>query len=332
MSTTIASNSILTNSVELINTTSSDLVIGSTISATNSVRIGKSAGGGVPVTFPSYVTTDRINPVSSTGRMLIGTVNGADQVSPFQPSITIGRVGQTVRIGGGTSTGGKLQVNNIDTINTADELKIGDTNAGSVVICNNLLVNSNAMSASTITLINDGTNSMITINDDPYPLYIAPSTTIKPEAVCTALNLGNTAIPVTIEGTTIGIGNGGATPSTTTLNGLLSVSNGTGTAGMSLTSGGASGVLSWEERAVIQSGQTAVGAMTSAVTGDIFYGFSYAVPPYIQLTMNLNGTGTTIIPVAVSAHIIDVGGQYEGFTWIVGTTSATATISWYVTL
>jgi len=80
----------------------------------------------------------------------------------------------------------------------------------------------------------------------------------------------------------------------------------------------------------IQSGETAVGAMTSAVTGSVNYGTSFATKPTIVLTMNLNGTGTTIIPVAVSSHT--GSGPYTGFTWIAGTTSSTATISWYATL
>lgn len=80
----------------------------------------------------------------------------------------------------------------------------------------------------------------------------------------------------------------------------------------------------------LQNGETAVGAMTSAVTGSVTYGTSFATKPTIQLTMNLNGTGTTIIPVAVSSHT--GSGPYTGFTWIAGTTSSTATISWYATL
>jgi len=80
----------------------------------------------------------------------------------------------------------------------------------------------------------------------------------------------------------------------------------------------------------LQSGETIVGAMTSAVTGTITYGTQFATKPKIQLTMNLNGTGTTIIPVAVSSHTGT--GPYTGFTWIAGTTSSTATISWYATL
>jgi hypothetical protein len=80
----------------------------------------------------------------------------------------------------------------------------------------------------------------------------------------------------------------------------------------------------------IQAGETIVGAMTSAVTGTVTYGTEFATKPKIVLTMNLNGTGTSIIPVAVSSHT--GSGPYTGFTWIAGTTSATATISWYATL
>jgi len=78
-----------------------------------------------------------------------------------------------------------------------------------------------------------------------------------------------------------------------------------------------------------QSGETVVGAMTS-VSGSVTYETSFATKPKIQLTMNFNGIGTTIIPVAVLNHI--GSGPYTGFTWIAGTTSSTATISWYATL
>lgn len=81
----------------------------------------------------------------------------------------------------------------------------------------------------------------------------------------------------------------------------------------------------------IQSGETTVGAMTSAVTGTVTYGTAFATKPTIVITMNLNGTGTSIIPVAVSNHITS-SGTYTGFTWIAGTTSSTATISWYARL
>jgi len=329
MSTTIASNFIQTNSVELINTTTSDLVIGSTISATNSVRIGKSSAGGVPVTFPSYVTTDRINPVSSTGRMLIGTVNGADQLLPFLPSITIGRVGQTVRIGGGTTTGGKLQVNDIDTINSDDQLVLGNLNAGSVKLCNNLIVNSGFMTASSITLYNDGTNSIITIRDDPYPLYIAPSTTIDPDTVCSGLNLGNTDIPVQIEGTTINIGNGGATPSTTILKGLLSVSSSTGTAGQVLTSGGSTGSLAWATPSPsVRSGK--ISTPTYSATTPTLYSFSPAFTgtiPTVVLTVD-NGSSASATIIIAGLASVTLGGFYYVLSSAV---PAGGTLNWYAT-
>ena len=81
-----------------------------------------------------------------------------------------------------------------------------------------------------------------------------------------------------------------------------------------------------------QDGETAVGAMTSAVTGYVGYSASFATKPTIVLTMYLYGVGTTIIPVAVESHVIGGTGEYSGFTWIAGTTSSTATISWYARL
>lgn len=322
---TTATAGILTNSINPSGT--NDIVIGSAISSTNIVYIGKSGGAGVPVQFPSYVQTNQLNPVSTTGKLLIGTVNGANSGSgsTLNPAITIGKSGSIIRINE------RLHTDYIEASTFEGTLEIGlsvDTELVKIK-GGTLLVRQGFVGASNTLFINDGTNCYI--DTDSYPLYIAPSVSVYPESTATSLNLGNTAIPVTIEGSAIGIGTGGLTPSTTTLNGLLSVSNGVGTAGTVLTSGGSSGDLSWETRTVIQSGETAVGAMTSAVTGTVSYGFSYASKPQIQLTMNLNGTGTTIIPVAVSSDTI-VAGQYIGFTWIAGTTSATATISWYVTI
>jgi len=101
--------------------------------------------------------------------------------------------------------------------------------------------------------------------------------------------------------------------------------------GFSYDNGVASTTTTWSslQSSQLQNGETAVGAMTS-VTGTVTYGTAFATKPTIVLTMNLNGTGTTIIPVAVSSHT--GSGPYTGFTWIAGTTSSTATISWYAKL
>ena len=102
--------------------------------------------------------------------------------------------------------------------------------------------------------------------------------------------------------------------------------------GFSYNNGVSTTTTTWSslQGSTLQTGETAVGAMTSVVTGSITYGTQFATKPKIVLTMNLNGTGTTIIPVAVSSHT--GSGPYTGFTWIAGTTSSTATISWYATL
>jgi len=102
--------------------------------------------------------------------------------------------------------------------------------------------------------------------------------------------------------------------------------------GFSYNNGVTTTTTTWSslQGSTLQSGETTVGAMTSAVTGTVSYVTSFATKPKIQLTMNLNGMGTTIIPVAVSSHT--GAGPYTGFTWIAGTTSSTATISWYATI
>jgi len=83
--------------------------------------------------------------------------------------------------------------------------------------------------------------------------------------------------------------------------------------------------------ASLQDGETAVGAMTSAITGTVTYGTAFATKPTIVLTLNLNGNDTTIIPIAVLSQTI-VSGSYTGFIWIAGSTSSTSTISWYARL
>ena len=119
-------------------------------------------------------------------------------------------------------------------------------------------------------------------------------------------------------------------------NGTLTFQDLTGSTGYVLTynsSGNAVWAPAGSGGTTIQAGETTVGAMTSAVTGTVTYATAFATKPKIVLTMNLNGTGTTIIPVAVSSNTVNVGtGTYTGFTWIAGTTSSTATISWYATL
>jgi hypothetical protein len=137
----------------------------------------------------------------------------------------------------------------------------------------------------------------------------------------------------------IGRNDGAEDGSTLTLRGLLNLTNGLGSSGQVLTSGGGSGNLSWASGGggggtTVQSGETQIGAslgMTS-VTGSVTYVSAYASKPNIQLTHNLNGTGTTIIPVAILSHIQFPAGTYTGFNWIAGTTSATGSISWYATI
>jgi hypothetical protein len=102
-----------------------------------------------------------------------------------------------------------------------------------------------------------------------------------------------------------------------------------GSSGNVLTSGGVNGTLTWEPiTEITQSGET-----TEIITliGTITYDASFTTKPKIFLTLNLNGGGTTIIPIAVANHTV-VSSNYTGFTWIAGTTSTTATISWYATL
>lgn len=102
--------------------------------------------------------------------------------------------------------------------------------------------------------------------------------------------------------------------------------------GFSYNNGATTTTTTWSSlTGTLQNGETAVGAMNST-TGDVIYGTSFATKPTIQLTMNLNAANFTIIPVAMLNHNLDGGGNYVGFSWVVGTTSSTATISWYATL
>lgn len=79
-------NGLKTNKIEPLNTTGNDIVIGSTISSTNSVIIGKSTGG-VGVAFPSGIKSNSIEPRLLTNNMTIGsTIDNAN-------TITIGKNG-----------------------------------------------------------------------------------------------------------------------------------------------------------------------------------------------------------------------------------------------
>lgn len=177
----------------------------------------------------------------------------------------------------------------------------------------------------------------------------------------TGINIGQSGTAVAVTGATISLNPNSSTSigtadiagnninigredgvedgSTTFLRGLLNLTNGVGTSGQVLTSGGVLGSLTWGSGGgggggtTIQSGETLVGAglgMTS-VTGSITYVNSYGSKPKIQLTHNLNGTGTTIIPIAVSSHTQFPAGTYTGFNWIAGATSSTGSITWYAT-
>jgi len=222
----------------------------------------------------------------------------------------------------------------------------GNTINAGVQVNGLLKVASSGIQSTSTTPINIGTNTSFT------------PTNINIGQADTNLNLNGSNIDINTNGTgsiVIGteyiVGSGGNNVyigrndgvedgSTLTLRGLLNLTNGTGLSGQVLTSGGALGNLAWASGGgggggtTVQTGETLVGAglgMTS-VTGTITYVSPYASKPVIQLTYNLNGTGTTIIPVAVSNHTQFPAGTYTGFNWIAGATSTTGSISWYATL
>lgn len=111
---------------------------------------------------------------------------------------------------------------------------------------------------------------------------------------------------------------------------LLKINNSTGTSGQVLTSGGATGDLSWTTVAggsSIQNGETGV---LSATSGTVTYSSTFATKPKVNLSLNTNGT-TVFIPIGVFSHQTS-GSVYTGFTWVSASTSGTATITWYATL
>lgn len=216
----------------------------------------------------------------------------------------------------------------------------GNTINQTVQVNGLLKVGSSGLQSSSTSAINIGTNTSFTpasinIGQATTPISMTGNTiSLNPDTVTnigTEDKVGNNIY--------IGRPDGVEDGSTTFLRGLLNLSNGVGTSGQVLSSGGPLGSLTWVTGGgsgggtTVQSGETVAGAggMGSAVTGSITYITPYGSKPKIQLTYNLNGTGTTIIPVAVSAHTQFPAGTYTGFTWIAGTTSSTGTISWYAT-
>jgi len=221
----------------------------------------------------------------------------------------------------------------------------GNTINAGVQVNGLLKVASSGIQSTSTTPINIGTNTSFT------------PTNINIGQASTNLNLNGSIIDINTNGAnsiligteyivgsggnniSIGRNDGVEDGSTLTLRGLLNLTNGVGTSGQVLTSGGVLGNLTWASGgggggSSVQSGETLLGAgqgMTS-VTGTINYPSSYGSKPNIQLTHNLNGTGSTIIPVAVSSHIQFPLGTYSGFNWVAGATSATGTISWYATV
>lgn len=217
----------------------------------------------------------------------------------------------------------------------------GNTINSSVQVNGLLKVASSGIQSTSTTPINIGTNTSFATTN----INIGQSgTAVAVTGATIGLNTvsGTNIGTADIVGNNISIGrpDGVNDGSTTYLRGLLDLTNGVGTAGQTLTSGGSLGNLTWSSGGggsggtTIQSGETLTGSagMGSSVTGNIVYISSFGSKPKIQLTYNLNGTGTTIIPVAVSSHTQFPSGTYTGFTWIAGTTSSTGTISWYATV
>jgi len=103
-----------------------------------------------------------------------------------------------------------ILTNSIDTIISPDTLNIGSTNAEMVAIKNNELVVGTDSGAGKDYVSVDkcyfttGTSGEATIDTKTaVPLHIAPSTTVEPSAVCSSVVIGNSTIPVTINGNSV---------------------------------------------------------------------------------------------------------------------------------
>lgn len=253
------------------------------------------------------INTNTIDTIAGTTTLTLGGTN-ATSIALNEPVTMSGSLGVT---GIMTGTGG-IKANIIEAVNTAVVMDIGGnlaTNrAVSIGASGGNGVATNLRGGATTTSTN-GIKSNYFDNSQTETLRIG-------DVTATSIAIGRGGVITTIGGNL-------------TLSSTLSVSGGVGTAGQVLASRGAGLTPIWATNGtIVQSGETAVGDM-NFLTGTITYS-SYATKPKIQLTMNLNGTGTTIIPVAVSSHTGT--GPYTGFTWIADTTSATATISWYATV
>ena len=122
-------NGIKTNKIEPVLTVGNDLIIGSTISTTNRVYIGKTTGG-LGVSFPSGISAQVIDTLGTSGltsQMAIGGTRAT--------TLTIGKTTYSTTVNSETSF--PLKVNNIDSLLTTDVLSIGKNNTQGIIFGSN---------------------------------------------------------------------------------------------------------------------------------------------------------------------------------------------------
>lgn len=119
-------NGIKVNKIEPLNTTSNDIVIGSTISNSNRVAIGKSTGG-LGVSFPSGAVVNNIDTIGTSGGNGTLTIGGTRAIA-----LNIGKATYSTNILSDQSF--PLKVNHISSVLQADILRIGLNNTGGIAI------------------------------------------------------------------------------------------------------------------------------------------------------------------------------------------------------
>jgi hypothetical protein len=314
---------LLTNSIN--NVGSNDIVIGSTISVSKKVAIGKNDGSGLPVEFPSGLTT--LNDLAGVRTLKVNAPVGQ---SLFLADDDTSVGGIFIGNGGSMVTVGTL-IGFIDTTLVDDETGAGVLYIGYLASSLRLSTKYDPTEIIPYTAYIE-TSSTLTSNTINFHSNADFETTYDSRIIASGGTVNDGEGNLEIEAETVYITNPdtieigkevvGVNPaSTTALRGLLNLTNGLGTAGQVLTSGGSGGSLTWAT--AFQSGSFIPTYSSSASVASPAFGttFTTTLPPTVLLTCDV-GTGTNIVIPCV-AGFQGSAGAWTGFYYLLSASGAT---------
>jgi hypothetical protein len=320
---------LLTNSINNVGT--NDIVIGSTIAVSKKVAIGKNDGSGLPVEFPSGLTT--LNDLAGVRTLKVNAPVGqslfiADDDTSFG-GIFIGNGGSTVTVG---TLFGFIDTTLVDDTTGAGVLYIG-YEASSL----RLSTKYDPTEVIPYTAYIE-TSSTLTSNTINFHSNADFETTYDSRIIASGGTVNDGEGNLEIEAETVYITNPdtieigkevvGVNPaSTTALRGLLNLTNGLGTAGQVLTSGGSGGSLTWATASgggSFQSGSFVPTYSSTASVASPVFGttFTTTLPPTVLLTCDV-GTGSTNIVIPCVAGFQGSAGAWTGFYYLLSASGAT---------